>query len=358
MFYYLIKHLAGTSTFSAITIRSVFALLTSFLITLLATPYIINKMKKRKLSQPIREDGPQSHIINKQGTPSMGGLAVNIAVILSCLFWSNLNPAILSLFMLYLPMSIIGLFDDIRKYHEESSKGINAKTKLLAQFIVSGAFTAFILHYGLLSTTLYVPVLNTEFNLGILYVPFIILVITGTSNAVNLTDGLDGLAMGTSSIVILSYGALAYLSGHAIFSAYLKIPHLIYASELLVPAAAILGAGMGFLWYNSYPAQIFMGDTGSLALGSAIGGIAVLIKQEILLTIMGGIFVLEAISVILQVSSFKLRKKKIFRMAPIHHHFELKGWHEAKVVFRFWLIALILTLFGFIIIGLNILLGK
>jgi len=358
MFYYLIKHLAGTSTFSAITIRSVFALLTSFLITLLATPYIINKMKKRKLSQPIREDGPKSHIINKQGTPSMGGLAVNIAVILSSMFWSNLNPAILSLFMLYLPMSIIGLFDDLRKYHEENSNGINAKTKLIAQFIVSGAFTAFILHYDLLSTTLYVPVLNTELNLGILYIPFIILVITGTSNAVNLTDGLDGLAMGTSSIVILSYGALAYLSGHAIFSAYLKIPHLIYASELLVPSAAILGASMGFLWYNSYPAQIFMGDTGSLALGSAIGGIAVLIKQEILLVIMGGIFVLEAISVILQVSSFKLRKKKIFKMAPIHHHFELKGWHEAKVVFRFWLITLILTLFGFIIIGLNILLGK
>ncbi|MDD2715653.1 MAG: phospho-N-acetylmuramoyl-pentapeptide-transferase [Candidatus Wallbacteria bacterium] len=355
MFYYLIKNYFGDTTFSFIIIRSVFALLTSFIITLVLTPALINKMKARQLSQPIRDDGPKSHLINKKGTPSMGGLGVNIAVILSSFFWANLNNITLSLFILYIPMALLGLVDDLEKYYKYSSKGITARAKFLCQIAISLLFVNYIIHCNLIKPTLYIPGFIHEIDLGWFYFVFVVIVITAASNAVNLTDGLDGLAMGCSGITVLSYGVLAYLSGNAIYSAYLKIPHILNAGELLVVAAAILGASLGFLWYNSYPAQIFMGDTGSLALGSIIGGLAVLVKGELLLIIIGGIFVIEALSVIIQVGSFKLRGKRVFKMAPLHHHFELLGWAEPKIVLRFWLVTFILILFGFSLIGLNIL---
>lgn len=354
MFYFLIKYFLGSSSFSAITIRSMFSLLTAFIITLLITPYLIKKMKTRKISQPIRNSGPESHIKNKTGTPSMGGIGITLSVILSVFFWSNLNVGIVVLLILYVNMAIIGLIDDIKKFNEQNSSGISAKTKIILQLFAGVIFLFFCKKFNLITNKIYIPIINTYFNAGNIYYIFTLIVIIGTTNAVNLTDGLDGLAMGVSSIVILSYGILAYLSGHAVFSEYLKIPHLNFSSELLVVTAAILGSGLGFLWYNSYPAEVFMGDTGSLSLGSIIGGIAILIKQEVILLIIGGIFVIEALSVIIQVTSFKLYKKRIFKMAPIHHHFELLGWHEPKVVFRFWLITFILILIGFSVIGFNI----
>ncbi|MDD5090364.1 MAG: phospho-N-acetylmuramoyl-pentapeptide-transferase [Candidatus Wallbacteria bacterium] len=355
MFYYLIKHFIGDSTFSAITVRSLLTLLTSFMIVIILTPSIIRRMRRRNLSQPIRECGPKTHLESKKGTPSMGGIGINIAVMLSCLFWSNLNKMVLALFIIYIPLAILGLSDDLMKFFHGSSAGVKARTKLLFQIAISLIFVNYIMRAGILNPTLYIPVLGRELMLGWLYFPFVVLVITGSANAVNLTDGLDGLAMGCSSIVALSYGIVAYLTGNAIYSNYLEVPHIKLAGELLIPACAILGAGFGFLWYNSYPAQIFMGDTGSLPLGGAIGGLAVLVKGELLLVLIGGIFVLEAVSVIIQVTSFRLRKKKVFLMTPLHHHFELSGIAEPKIVFRFWMITAILVMMGFCIIGLNIL---
>lgn len=328
------------------TFRSGATLITALIIGLIIGPRFINMLRVRQgKGQPIREDGPQSHLA-KRGTPTMGGLMIIIAVMLAMLLWMDLrNPFVWACMAVTAGFGLIGFLDDYDKVSKGSHKGVSGKVRLLMEFVVAG-IAAYII-VSQINTNLYVPFLSgVSIPLGPFYYVFAAIVIVGAGNAVNLTDGLDGLA--TMPVIIASgtFAIIAYLVGRADFSAYLGIPHVPGAGELAILCSAIMGAGLAFLWFNAPPAAVFMGDTGSLALGGALGAIAVASHHEIVLAIVGGLFVMEALSVIIQVFWFKRTGKRVFRMAPIHHHFEQKGWAESTVVIRFWIVSIVLALAG------------
>ncbi len=355
MLYYLLYPLKdffpALNVFKYITFRASMAAMTTFFFCLIFGSRIIRKLAELHVCEHVRQK-QEVHALydlhhHKQGTPTMGGILMVLSTIVATLLWGDLqnNYVLLSLLAL-LWLGFVGFADDYIKLKYKRSKGLSARAKLAGQLLL-GAIVGVVIYLNPdLSTSIDVPFLkNVSFELGVFYIFFVILVIVGTSNAVNLTDGLDGLATGCVLMVVFSYGILTYLTGHLRFSQYLFIPYIEGVGELTVLCAAVLGACMGFLWFNCYPASVFMGDVGSLALGGFIGLIAVLIKKELLLVIVGGVFVIEALSVILQVGSFKLRKKRIFKMAPLHHHFQMMGWSESKVIVRFWIISAILALF-------------
>ena len=338
------------NVFSYLTMRAILAALSALAISLLIGPWMIERLSRYQIGQVIREEGPQTHF-KKAGTPTMGGLLILVAILASTLLWADLRNrfvwVVLGVTALF---GLVGFWDDYLKLIKRNSKGLIARYKYFWQS-VGGLAAALVLWYTAKSpadTTLYLPFLK-NFALPLGFVGFVVLtylMIVGMSNAVNLTDGLDGLAIMPAVMVAAALGVFAYASGNAVFASYLAIPAVPQAGELLIVCAALVGAGLGFLWFNTYPAQVFMGDIGALALGAALGTIAVIVRQEVVVLVMGGIFVLETASVILQVASFKLTGKRIFRMAPIHHHFELKGWAEPKVIVRFWIITFFLVLAG------------
>ncbi|AGF80004.1 Phospho-N-acetylmuramoyl-pentapeptide-transferase [Desulfocapsa sulfexigens DSM 10523] len=352
MLYHLLYPLSNSigafNVFRYITVRSIGGAVTAFLIMLLLGPWFIRKLKQYQIGQVVRDDGPETHLA-KQGVPTMGGVLILTAITFSTLLWARLdNPLVWLLLFVVLFFGFIGGIDDYQKIRKMTSAGLSARGKLLLQIFGASVVGLFVLLHPGYDGLLSVPFLkNIQPDLSWFYIVFAVLVIVGSSNAVNLTDGLDGLAAGPTVISAAVYLVFSYLAGHVVLADYLQIPYVQGAGELAVFCGAMVGGCLGFLWFNAYPAQIFMGDVGSLALGGALGGVAIIIKQEILLAIVGGIFVMEALSVILQVGYFKLSHgKRIFLMAPFHHHFEKKGWHEPKVVVRFWIVSVILGLFA------------
>ncbi len=353
MLLYLADYLAQFDSsfmlFHYLTMRTILGVLTALLISFIIGPVMIRRLSYHQIGQTIREDGPESHHA-KAGTPTMGGALILVAVAVSTLLWADLsNRYVWIVLLVTLGFGIIGWVDDYKKLVKGDSRGLIARWKYLWQSVI-GFIAAVVLYLTAGSpaeTHLLIPYLkDVSINMGLLFIPFVYLVIVGSSNAVNLTDGLDGLAILPTVLVAGALGLFAYLSGHVGFSEYLRIPYLPGVGELMVFCAALVGAGLGFLWFNAYPAQVFMGDVGALALGAALGIVAVCVRQELVLLIMGGIFVMETVSVILQVASFKLTGKRIFKMAPLHHHFELIGWPEPRVIVRFWIITVILVLVG------------
>lgn len=354
MLYYLLyplsEYISGFNLFRYITFRSAWAAITALLISFFVGPYIIKKLRQNQIGEEIRTDGPQTHL-KKAGTPTMGGLIILSALVIPTLLWAKVtNIYILLILFATLWMGIVGFVDDYLKVVKKYPKGLVARYKLAGQItlgLIVGAVLYFAPQFEGIRTLSTLPFFKDyEIDFGILYIPMVVFVITGFSNAVNLTDGLDGLAIGLVGISSLAWAAIAYISGRFDFSDYLNIIYLPGAGELTVFCAALVGAALGFLWYNASPAQVFMGDTGALALGSALGTMAILLKKELLLVIIGGVFVAEVLSVIIQVTYYKRTKKRIFKMAPIHHHFELLGWPEQKVVVRFWIVGILLILFS------------
>jgi phospho-N-acetylmuramoyl-pentapeptide-transferase len=346
---WLVQYHSAFNVFSYLTLRAILAALTALLISFMVGPTMIRTLAEHQVGQRVRSDGPQTHL-SKAGTPTMGGALILVAIVAGTLLWADLaNRFVWITLGVTVAFGLIGFWDDYLKLVVGDSRGLIARYKYFWQS-VAGLGAALALYFTAQApadTTLYVPFFkNVVIPLGVLFIPLTYLVIVGSSNAVNLTDGLDGLAIMPSVLVAGALGVFAYASGNVVFSTYLGIPYIAGSGEVLVICTAIFGAGLGFLWFNTYPAQVFMGDIGALALGAALGVIAVVVRQEIVLFIMGGVFVMETVSVILQVASFKLRGKRIFRMAPIHHHFELKGWAEPKVIVRFWIITVILVLVG------------
>jgi phospho-N-acetylmuramoyl-pentapeptide-transferase len=346
---WLAQYYSGFNVFGYLTLRAILAALTALAISLLVGPRMIRWLAEYQVGQRVRSDGPQTHL-SKAGTPTMGGALILAAIVAATLLWADLaNRFVWVVLLVTIAFGLIGFWDDYLKLVVGNSRGLIARYKYLWQS-VAGLGAALVLYFTAHSpadTTLYVPFFkHVLIPLGVLFIPLTYFVIVGSSNAVNLTDGLDGLAIMPSVLVAGALGVFAYASGNVVFSNYLGIPYIAGSGEVLVICTAIFGAGLGFLWFNTYPAQVFMGDIGALALGAALGVIAVIVRQELVLVIMGGVFVMETVSVILQVGSFKLRGKRIFRMAPIHHHFELKGWAEPKVIVRFWIITVILVLIG------------
>jgi len=332
------------------TFRAMGALLTALAIGLFCGPSFIRWLKsKQRDGQPIRDDGPESHLVTKKGTPTMGGGLILLALTLSTCLWANMDNLYVWVVMwVTLGFGAIGAMDDYKKLTKRNSKGLSGKLKLLSQFLILIPALLLIMGEADQATGISIPFFkDIVIELSWFYIPFALAVIIGSSNAVNLTDGLDGLATGPVMVAAACFGIISYLVGHKVFAGYLQIPHVPETGEIAIICGAMIGAGLGFLWYNAPPAAVFMGDTGSLALGGTLGTIAVITKHEIVLAIVGGVFVLEAISVILQVGYFKWSGgKRIFLMAPIHHHFEKKGWSEPTVVFRFWIIAIVLGLIG------------
>ena len=354
MFYHfyipLVKFFSGFNVLRYITFRAAYALITSLLISFIFGPMVIKFLRKINFSQ-IRDYVPDTHK-KKAGTPTMGGVLILIAVILSTLLWADLsNRYVIIALITVVWLGIAGFVDDYLKISKNNSDGLIARYKLLLQSLLGLGIGVYLYFFPLDSSlrgVTTIPFLKNQFlDLGWLYIPFVMIVIVAASNAVNLTDGLDGLAIGNIGFAIMAYVAIAYVSGHRNFADYLNIPYLVGTGELTVFGMAILGAALGFLWFNAYPASVFMGDVGSLALGGALGIMAVLVKREILLLIIGAVFVMEAMSVIIQVLYFKLTKgKRVFLRAPIHHHFELLGWSESKVTVRFWILGLLFALIG------------
>ncbi len=348
MFYYFLFPLAKYHTifnvFQYITFRTIYAAVTSLVLSFVMGPYLIRKLKMLKAQEVVRSDGPPTHAV-KEGTPTMGGAIILTVVFFSVALWGNFSDSFVWLLLFVtMGMGIIGLVDDVKKVRKRDKKGLSAASKLGLQMVVALVAALFLYGAGF-DTVVTIPFFkDVAFDLKFLYVPFVMLVIVGSSNAVNLTDGLDGLAIGPMIISMGTYMLLAYVTGHVKIASYLHILHVANAAEVTVFAGAVVGASLGFLWFNTYPAQVFMGDVGSLSLGGALGTIAVMTKQEALLLIVGGIFVVEALSVMFQVGSFKLTGKRVFAMAPIHHHYELKGWAEPKIIVRFWIISIILAL--------------
>jgi len=369
MFYYLYLRLHQDfhvfNLFHYITFRTAFASITALLLSLTLGPWLIQRLRLFQIGQYIREDGPKAHQA-KAGTPTMGGVLILLCIIVPTFLWSDLSNIFVWLTLgTTAAFGAIGFWDDYQKVEHRQNKGLTAKGKFWLQILASLVFGVILMSLsarGLYSTNLTFPFLKhlhpaflisrflgNVWTYPLAFLPFllfVILVLVGSSNAVNLTDGLDGLAIGCVLISASALTVLAYVAGHAVFSQYLDLEHLPRVGELTVFCGSMVGASLGFLWYNAYPAEIFMGDVGSLALGGAIGAVAILVKQELLLPFIGGIFVVEALSVILQVGSYKLRRKRIFRMAPLHHHFELMGWKESKIIARFWIAALIFSLFA------------
>ncbi|MCL2025921.1 MAG: phospho-N-acetylmuramoyl-pentapeptide-transferase [Leptospirales bacterium] len=354
MFYHFIlplqEYLSFLRLFQYITFRSAYASLTALVIVLVFGALVIRWLKKLKFREEIRASGPETHK-SKSGTPTMGGILILGAAVISIGLWGNFsNLYFVTLLVATIALGALGFADDYIKAVKKNKDGIHPKGKLVIQFSIALAVALVIYNFPSSeaeASMLYIPFINEPIvNMGWLWIPFAMIVIVGYSNAVNLTDGLDGLAAGTAAIVIFVLAIMSYLSGHIRISDYLGIPYIVHGAELAVFLSAMGGAILGFMWFNSNPASVFMGDTGSLAIGGVIGIVGVMIKKEFFLVIVGGIFVIEALSVIIQVASFKLRKKRVFKMAPIHHHFELSGWTEQKVVVRFWIIGIILAILG------------
>lgn len=352
-FYGLKTHISGFNVFRYPTFRMVLAAILAFIIVYKMIPVMIEYFKRRELGQNIRDDGPETHF-KKAGTPTMGGIAMLIAIVVSTFLWADYrNMYVIVALIMSTGFGIVGLIDDLSKFKNKSSKGLSGKTRLVIEFLLVFVTFAIIIKWFNFDSRITVPFIKTEIfhpDIGYFYILFAGLVIVGTANALNLTDGLDGLAIGPTLIsatafLILAYGAGTILAGFNI-AEYLKIAYIDGAGELTVFLASLIGAGIGFLWYNFYPAEIFMGDVGSLSLGASLGTVAVLIKMEIVSMIVNGLFLIEAVSVIMQVVSYQTMQKRIFRMAPLHHHFEKKGWPETKVIIRFWIIAIILAISG------------
>ncbi len=346
---YLTQFYSGFNVFSYLTMRAILSVLTALGLSIFWGPRLIRYLQKMQIGQTVRDDGPQSHL-SKAGTPTMGGILILGAIITSALLWADLsNKYVWVVLFVVSSYGVVGFVDDYRKVIRKDPKGLIAKWKYFWLSLVAIA-VAFFLYYTQqyqTETQLVVPFLKDVMpQLGGLFILLTYFVLVGTSNAVNLTDGLDGLAIVPTMMVAGALAIFAYATSNVQFSDYLNIPYVPPASELVVVCTAIFGAGLGFLWFNTYPAQVFMGDVGSLALGGALGIIAVLVRQELVLFIMGGVFVMETVSVILQVGSYKLRGQRVFRMAPIHHHYELKGWPEPRVIVRFWILSLIFVLIG------------
>ncbi|MEM5530596.1 phospho-N-acetylmuramoyl-pentapeptide-transferase [Gammaproteobacteria bacterium AS21] len=346
---FLSQYLNGVKVIQYLTFRGIMGVITALCLALYLGPKMIRYLKEKQIGQSIRNDGPQSHL-SKAGTPTMGGAVILLAIGISTLLWGDLSSRYVWIVLgVTFIFGAVGWVDDWRKVIEKNSVGLPARWKYLWQSV--GGFGAAIVLYSTAQspaeTQLIVPLFkDVAINMGLFFIVFTYFVIVGSSNAVNLTDGLDGLAIMPTVMVAAGLGVFAYLSGHTQFASYLHIPYIKGSGELIIFCGAIVGAGLGFLWFNTYPAQVFMGDVGSLALGAALGVVAVIVRQELVLVIMGGIFVIETLSVFLQVASFKLTGKRIFRMAPIHHHFELKGWPEPRIIVRFWIITVILVLIG------------
>lgn len=342
------EYLGVLNVFRYITFRALGAAITAFLIGVTLGPWMIAKLREKQIGQSIRADGPESHL-PKAGTPTMGGVLILTAIFLPAMLWARLDsyPVWLTLGITAL-FGALGLTDDWRKVVERNSKGVSGKTKLLVQGLGGALVGAYLMLLSDFGTDLALPFFkDVRPDLGWLFIPFVMLVIVGASNAVNLTDGLDGLAIGPIITTTGTYTVFAYLAGNTVLAGYLGIPFIAGTGELSIVCAATVGAGLAFLWFNSYPAEVFMGDVGSLALGGLIGTVAVLTKQEILLVVVGGIFVVEALSVMIQVFWYKRTKRRVFRMAPLHHHFELAGWAEPKVIVRFWIVSIVLAAVGF-----------
>jgi phospho-N-acetylmuramoyl-pentapeptide-transferase len=336
------------NVFRYITFRSAYAVVTALLVCFFFGPPLIRRLRDFKIRQIIRHDGPQSHF-TKSGTPTMGGLLIVAGIVVPTLLWASLkNRYVMLAVAVTLILGALGFLDDYLHVVRKTPKGLLGRYKLLVQVGVGLTVGLILYQYPIESrfaTATTIPFFKRQvLDLGLFYIPFVALVITATSNAVNLTDGLDGLASGLTALAAASFAGLAYLSGHIRLAEYLNIPYILGGGELTIFCAAMFGASLGFLWYNTHPADVFMGDTGSLALGGALGTVAVMLKKELLLFMVGGIFVAEALSVIIQVLSYKLRGRRIFLMAPLHHHFELKGWPESRVVVRFWIVGMLLAL--------------
>ena len=346
---YLTQFHSGFNVFQYLTLRSILGVLTALVIALVVGPTMIRYLSSYNIGQTVRGDGPESHF-SKAGTPTMGGALILVAIVVSTLLWSDLSSRFVWVVLFVtIGFGAIGWIDDYKKIVYGNSKGLSAKSKYFWQSVI-GLTTALALFHTAkfpIETQLIVPfVKDLVFDLGWMYVVLTYFVIVGSSNAVNLTDGLDGLAILPTVLVGGALGVFAYLTGNFNFSTYLGIPYVPGVGEMVIFCGAIVGAGLGFLWFNTYPAQVFMGDVGALSLGAALGAIAVIVRQELVLFIMGGIFVVETISVVLQVASFKLTGRRIFRMAPLHHHYELKGWPEPRIIVRFWIITVVLVLIG------------
>lgn len=346
---YLTPFVTGFNVFTYITMRAIMGALTALVISLFLGPLVIRRLSVQQIGQTVRDYGPESHLL-KAGTPTMGGALIIVAILSSTLLWADLRSEYVWIVIaVTLAFGLIGFVDDYRKLVLKDPEGISARVKLFWQSVaaIAVALVLYLLADEPYETSLLLPYLKDALiPLGMFYVVFAYLVIVGTSNAVNLTDGLDGLAIMPSVLVGGALGIFGYATGNTIFSEYLGIPYISGAGEMLVFCSALSGAGLGFLWFNTYPAQVFMGDIGALALGAALGTVALIVHQEIVLMIMGGLFVVETLSVMIQVASFKMTGRRIFRMAPLHHHYELKGWAEPKVIVRFWIITVILVLVG------------
>jgi phospho-N-acetylmuramoyl-pentapeptide-transferase len=353
MLYYLLLQLQGLyhgfHVFSYLTLRGVLSILTALVLSLGLGPFVIARLRQYKIGQMVRSDGPETHL-SKQGTPTMGGALILLVVILTTLLWSDLrNPMVWVAVLTTLAFGAIGFIDDWRKLRRKNSKGLSARAKYGLQSLVAlgAAVALYVWNDGSAPHSLIVPFVPHLFiPLGLGFVVFSYFVIVGTSNAVNLTDGLDGLAIVPTVMVAGALGIFSYVAGNAVFARYLEIPFVPGSGQLLIFCGALVGAGLGFLWFNTYPAEVFMGDTGALALGAALAIVAIVARQELVLVIMGGVFVVETLSVMIQVTSFRLTGKRVFRMAPLHHHYEKKGWPEPRVAVRFWIITVILVLIG------------
>jgi len=348
LLYPLSENISFFNLFKYITFRAAYATVTALLLSLILGPYFIRKLKEKQVKEKIRADGPASHLA-KEGTPTMGGLIILFSVVLPTALWADLTNRYIQLILLTtIWMGLIGFMDDYLKTIKHQSKGLVGRKKLIGQIslgLILGALLYFFPPSRNFDTATEIPFLKNYFlDFGILFIPFVMLVLTGSSNAVNLTDGLDGLAIGLTGICAIAFAGLAYVTGRTDFSRYLGITYLDGSGELTIFCGTLIGAALGFLWFNSYPAEVFMGDTGALALGGSLGILAVLVKKELLLVIVGGVFVAEALSVMMQVGFFKWKGKRIFKMAPLHHHFELLGWKEPKVVVRFWIAGAIFAL--------------
>jgi phospho-N-acetylmuramoyl-pentapeptide-transferase len=347
---YLAKFYSGFHVFQYLTLRGILAAVTALLMALLIGPRMISLLSHYQIGQVVRNDGPQSHL-QKRGTPTMGGGLILVAMGIGTLLWADLSSRFVWVLLgTTLAFGLIGFYDDYLKIVVGNSKGLAPRYKYLAQSIaaIAIAFSLHSMHTSAAETSLYVPFFKTVVvpMSTLAFVAFAYCVIVGSSNAVNLTDGLDGLAIMPAVMVAAALGVFAYATGNVNFARYLQLPFISGVGEVLIFSTTLVGAGLGFLWFNSYPAQVFMGDVGALAIGASLGTMAVIVRQELVLFVMGGVFVLETVSVVLQVASFKLTGKRIFRMAPIHHHFELKGWAEPKVIVRFWIISFVLVLAG------------
>lgn len=340
----MVDQVSAFNVFRYITVRTFISFFTAFLLAYIWGPYFINRLRSNQIGQSIREDGPQSHK-KKAGTPTMGGGLILLSTLIPCLLWVDMvSPLVWGALIVTWSFGLIGYIDDWLKVSKKNAKGLSGKLRLISEFAISGVVVAVLNQYFDLSTVVHVPFFKTlQFDLGYWYPLFASFVVVGTANAVNFTDGLDGLAIVPVMISAATLGLFAYLAGHSGISNYLTIPHVTGAGELAPVAATVVAAGLGFLWFNTYPAQVFMGDIGSLSLGGFLGIMAVLTRNELLMILLGGVFVAEMLSVITQVVSFKLTGKRIFKMAPLHHHYELKGLSETKIIVRFWIISILLA---------------